>query len=156
MKIVKVIMLGSAVKEYEVSNNPTVRGLADMMEEHNEESIEFNGTFTRGGYTLSDESQLADGDSVYYAEKLKGNQLVVKVIRIGAVIVTVAVEPGSTVRSALNLLPEADRNDIFGDDGSTLYEIRIGTSQPVSLDAVIPGVEHDEVNLILSKKLKGN
>lgn len=156
MNVVKVIMLGSRVQEYEVSNDPTVSGLRSMMEEYDEEGRSFGGEFTRGGSVLTDTSTLCNGDKVHYAEKLKGNQLSVKIIRIGAPIQTYAVEPGATIRQVLEMLPDADQDDIFNERGETSYEVRIGDGQQQDLDATIPGGDGDETRLILTKRIKGN
>lgn len=156
MKIVKVIMLGAKVQEYEVSAEPTIAGLVNMMEENDDAGREFNGTFTRNGVTLTDSSALVDGDRVYYAEKLKGNQLIVKIIRPGALIVDVAVEPGSTIRQALNILPDSDKETIFDSEGNTACEFRINGGTAQGIDSVIPGEEGTEVRLIIATKIKGN
>lgn len=157
MNLVKVIMLGSQVKEYEISNDPTVGGLIEMMEENDETGKSFDsGTFTRGSVNLDNSSPLRNGDTLHYAENLKGNQLSVKIIRIGAAVQSYAVNPGSTIRQVLEMLPEDDQEDIFNGGESTSYEIRIGDGQPQSLDTVIPGRDGEEVRLILTKRIKGN
>lgn len=156
MVIVKVVMLGSAVKEYEISEDPKVSGLVNIMEECDEDGNVFNGTFTRDGNTLNENSLLHDGDKLYYSEKLKGNQLSVKVIRIGAAIQTYAVEPGATIKDVLDMLPDNDQSDIFNSNGECVYELRIGDSQPMDVNAIIPGGHGGEVRLILSKRIKGN
>jgi hypothetical protein len=154
MILVKLIQPGREVREYNVTDNPTVTGLL------NQAGLTFAiGSVLRSHTSLSAHSRLYDGDMITYATPTKGNQMFeVKVVIIGSAtpIVSLPAEEGMTIDAVLDQLPDENKARIYNADGKPTYEYRIGDSEALSGSHVLSRPPNGVVRLILSTRTKGN
>lgn len=154
--LVKLVLIGKPVIEYEISDNPTVGGLLDKA----------NVNYKPGCITVNQENvergyELEDGDVVYIGDAMKGNTpFTVKIIRIGHTdaIIELPCESGTSIKSLINTLPPADRAKFYTEEGKDVYEYRINGGEAVSGDTTIPTPADMAlpVRLVLSTRTKGN
>ena len=154
--VVKLVQIGKAVREYEVSDNPTVGGLLEKA----------GITYTPNSVTINQDvvdqdTNLDDGDTVYIGDKMKGNlPFTVKMIRLGHAdpVMEVAAESGVTIKSLIDSLPSTERAKFYKEDGSEYYSYNLNGNPVDSSSTVIPTPTDAAVpaRLIMSVRQKGN
>jgi len=152
--IVKLIKLGEEIKQYEISNNPTIGGLLDMA---GEEFVE--NTITVNGNCVSRTTALFDGDKVFIGKATKGNiPFEVQLVRLGSTdgIISLPAEDSMTVRQVMEQLPADKKATFYTADGKEVYEYRLASGQAVESSYTIPRPTSGTVRLILSTRTKGN
>lgn len=154
MILVKLIQPGREVKEYNVTDNPTVSFLLQQA------GVTYaTGSVIRAHSSLSSASRLYDGDMVTYATPTKGNQMFeVKVVIIGSntPIVSLPADEGMTVDAVLDQLPAESKAKIFNAEGKPIYEYRVGDSEALAGSHVLSRPSNGVIRLILSTRTKGN
>jgi hypothetical protein len=162
MSIVSVtlVSLGSDVRAYEISANPTVRGLLAAAGKTYSRDM----TITSNGNTLDLDSRLRDKDTVVIGRTMKGNDnipnipFVVELIRLGAMGESISAIDGMTISEALNQFEPAKRAQYFRADGSDAYEYRYasgGAAISGGTRLYIPS-NGGSIRLVLSQAMKGN
>lgn len=152
----KLIQMGKAILDAEISADPTVQGLLNALGV----TVPANSTMTKDGVEVTNSTRLYNGDKIFIGTKTKGNveePFEVQLIRMGAGggIEKLPATPGMTIQEVIDQLSE-DKKALFKHaDGSPAYEYRIGTRKvEVSEELIRPS--DDIVRIILSQKVKGN
>ena len=154
MIIVKLVELGSEIKEYGLDDSSV---LSDLLKAA--DKVFVSGNITRNNYELSVNSQLYSGDRVFIGKAMKGNldPFEVDFIRIGGTSVLVAANDGQTIKEVIEQLnDEEQRKKFFRADGSAAYEFRVGGGKPVDENHVLERPMSGSVRIICSQRVKGN
>jgi len=154
MVIVKLVKVGSYIKEVPFESNTTLQNLLDSVEEKY-----VSNCITRGGIPLIPESTIYDGDTIYIMKSMKGNlPFEAKFIILGTQeIINLPVDDGYTIKMALDQLDAAGRERFYNADGKAVYEFRVeGVRQSVGDNHIIARPAGDSIRIICAKRLKGN
>lgn len=155
MLVVKLAMLGAEVKSFAMDDGSTVGQLFNMAEE------DFvHGAVSINGAMVNENTILRDGNLVFIARKTKGNTpYELQIIRLGAAepMLSIAVEDGTSVLSAFNLLDGTRKSNFVRADGTQVYqEYRLGNGSLIDAQAVIPHPASGTERVICATKTKGN
>jgi hypothetical protein len=157
MIAVKLVELGSEIKEFGLEDGGTVH---DLLNAAGKEYVA--GTVTRNNYRVNEYDTLHDKDRIFIGNPTKGNingHFEVTFFRIGDTSINLAASDGQTIKEVLDQLEDDDvqKKKFFREDGTPTYEFRTGTrNQQVDLDYVLSRPESGSVRIICAKKTKGN
>ena len=154
MILVKLVELGRQTQEFPLENGASVSDLFDAADRP------MDGSITINGQSVSSYTVLRDRDMVFVGNRVKGNvPFEAKFIRFGGnpSLVGVMVEDGYTVEQAVSGMNADIKAQFIGPQGKHSYEYRIGGTQLVEANAVIPRPSQGtEVRIICSQRMKGN
>jgi hypothetical protein len=154
--VVTLVNLGSDVRSFEVSSNPTVEYLLKVANK------QLNGSelISRGGEKVFNNTILKDKDTIIVGENVKGNgEFQVQLIRLGVPeFDTVNARSGMTIRQVIESLPSDKKLQYFRADGSDNYEYRLSSGgSPLKSNETLNVAENEtSVRLILTQAMKGN
>ena len=151
---VKLVELGSEIKEYSLNDGST---LQDLLNVANERYVE--GAITRNNQPILPYANLYNGDRIFLGRATKGNldPFEVNFIRIGGSTVHLAAEDGYTIKQTLEQLDGEERTKFFRADGKAAYEFRVGGGQPVEMSYVLSRPPAGTaIRVICSQRVKGN
>jgi len=150
---VKLVQLGSEIKEYALETGANVAQLLDAAGE-----TYVDGSVTRNGSTVCRDTVLYDRDKVFIGKATKGNvdPFEVTFVRLGDTSISLPAEDGYTIERTLQQLPESEKGKFFRADGKAAYEFRVGGGAPVELSYVISRPASGNVRVICSQRVKGN
>jgi hypothetical protein len=153
MITVKLIELGSEVKEYALESGSDLNDLLEAAEKDFSD-----GTITRNSQVLDEDSELHNGDRIFIGKATKGNldPFEVNFIRLGDTSVALAAEDGYTIKRTLEQLSETEKTKFFRADGSMAYEFRVGGGQPVDENHILQRPGSGAIRVICSQRVKGN
>lgn len=147
MILVKFVCVGQPVQEHEMSDDPTVGALLSRVGmEYKQGCVSINGDEVDKG------DELENGDTVYYKENVKGNQTLIKVIRIGQAVVTFAIGENKTVKEIIQMLPQNEAESILNSDKKCEYKVN-GVTRDLNYTVV---ADESAVTLMIMQKTKGN
>jgi len=155
MTIVQLIKVGSEVRSFDISNNPTLGALLNMADESFvPNTITIN---TSGG--VSEQTILRDGDRVFIGNKVKGNTpFVVEFIRLGqGEVVRVSAEGSVTINDCVQMMNETNRGQFLAADGKDVFQYQVSGVTKLGSD-LVPQPQQDggSVRVICATKVKGN
>lgn len=155
MVIVQLIKVGSEVRSFDISNNPTLGNLLQMAEE----SFVPNTITINAQNAVNEHTTLRDGDRVFIGNKVKGNTpYVVEFIRLGqGEVVRVSAEGSVTISDCINMMTEQNRSYFLSADGNDVFQYQISGVTKQSTDIIpVPTIEGGSVRVICATKVKGN
>jgi hypothetical protein len=119
-----------------------------------------DGSITINGQCVNECTRLNDRDMVFVGNRVKGNvPFEAKFIRFGGnpSIVSVMVDDGWTIEQAIGGMNPDVKAQFLGPQDKHAYEYRVGGTQLVESNAVIPRpAQGNEVRIICSQRMKGN
>lgn len=155
MVIVQLVKVGSEVRSFDISENPT---LGNLLRKAGESFVPNTITInTRND--ISEQSTLYDGDRVFIGNKVKGNTpYVVEFIRLGqGEVVRVSAEGTVSISDCINMMSSQNRAYFLNADGKDVFQYQISGVTKQSDDAVpAPSTEGGTVRVICATKVKGN
>lgn len=154
MTVVQLIKMGTEIRSFEISENPTVGNLLDLAGE-----IFVPNTVTINGNGVTPDTCLSNGDRVFLGRATKGNTpFEVQLIRLGSSegVVSLPCEDGMTVSQVLNQLSPDRKASFYNAQGQDVYEYRDSSGSKLEPGSTIPHPANGRMQLILSTKTKGN
>jgi len=155
MVIVQLIKVGSEVRSFDISDNPTLQNLLNQAGE-----VFVPNTITiNASNAISPDTRLNDGDRVFIGNKVKGNiPYVVEFIRLGqGEVISVSVEEGTTIAQCFDMMNSINRGRFIGPDGKETFQYQINGVTKQSTDIIPPpSSEGGTVRVICAMKIKGN
>lgn len=155
MILVSLIKVGSEVRTFDVSDDPT---LGNLLDKANENFVPNTITINTQN-VISESSRLADGDRVFIGNKVKGNTpYTVEFIRLGqGEVIRVAAEGAQTISQCIDMMNAQSRACFIGADGKEVFQYQISGVQKQGSDMVpAPTMEGGNVRVICATKVKGN
>lgn len=155
MVIVQLIKVGSEVRSFDISDNPTLGGLLRKAGE----SFVPNTITINTRNAINEQTSLYDGDRVFIGNKVKGNTpYVVEFIRLGqGEVIRVSAEGTVTIADCLNMMSDQNRRYFVNADGKDIFQYQISGITKQSSDTVpAPSTEGGTVRVICATKVKGN
>jgi len=155
MVIVQLVKVGSEVRSFDISDNPTLGNLLRIADE----SFTPNTITINAQNVVSENTTLRDGDRVFIGNKVKGNTpYIVEFIRLGqAEVVRISTEGSATIGDCINMMSDTNRNYFIGGDGNDVFQYQISGVTKQSSDIVpLPSQEGGTVRVICATKVKGN
>lgn len=150
---VKIIQLGTPVQSFAVEAGTTVAELFDQA------NRDFNqGEVTRRQTTLSEDDRVYDGDIIYIAPMVKGNQdpFEVEIFRLGGgAAITLPASDGMSLKTILDQLGPEEKGQFFRANGQPAFEFRVN-GQLISIDSTVTRPVSGKVRVICSQVVKGN
>ena len=155
MIIVQLIKVGSEVRSYDVSDNPT---LGNLLQKANEQFVP--NTITINSYNqVNQYTSLSDGDRVFIGNKVKGNTpYVVQFIRLGqGEVIQVSAEGSVSIADCINMMDPNRKAHFYSADGKEIFQYQIDGSPRQSSDIVpAPATDGGTIRVICATKVKGN
>lgn len=155
MVVVQLIKVGSEVRSFDVSDNPSLGNLLSKADENF-----VPNTITINSYNAVNENTvLSDGDRVFIGNRVKGNSpFVVEFIRLGqGEIIAVSVEGNVTISQAISMMAPERRAYFYNAEGDDVFQYQISGIKKQANDLVPePSIDGGTVRVICSAKIKGN
>ena len=156
MITVKLVKLGSQIKDYCLEYSASV---SDLLEIADETFVQ--GSVTRNNQVVNRDTPLRDGDRIYLGRATKGNiddPFEVSFMKLGGSVVNLPAEDGYTIKQVLQQLDDAERRNFYRADGSVAYEFRVsGNTRPVDENYVLQRPTNgDSLRVICAQRVKGN
>jgi len=155
MITVKLIELGSEVKEYGMEDGSTV---GDLLRIAHKSYV--HGCVTRNNAEVSSGATLRNNDRIFVGKAMKGNTdpFEVTFVRLGDTSISLGCADGQSIKQVLEQLEDGEqRRKFFREDGTVAYEFRVGQmGQPVNENYVLNRPNSGSVRVICSQRVKGN
>ena len=155
MVIVQLIKVGSEVRAFDISNNPTLGSLLRLADE----SFVPNTITINTNNAINEQTTLYDGDRVFIGNKVKGNTpYVVEFIRLGqGEVVRVSTEGSATISECVDMMDDTHRAQFLTVEGKDVFQYQISGVTKQGSDLVpAPAQEGGSVRVICATKVKGN
>ena len=155
MRIVQLIKVGSEVRSFDISDNPTLGNLLQLAGE----TFVPNTITINASSSIDEQTTLHDGDRVFIGNKVKGNTpFVVEFIRLGqGEVIRVSAEGTVTISDCVNMMNETNRTQFLTAEGKDVFQYQIsGVTKQGSDTVPYPAQEGGSVRVICATKVKGN
>ena len=155
MVIVQIVKVGSEVRAYDISENPT---LENALEKAGEVFVE-NTITINSANNIEPNTRLVDGDRVFIGSLVKGNTpFVVEFIRLGqGEVIRVSVESPVTIRQCVDMMSSSNRARFVDAEGGDVFQYQISGIVKES-DSIVadPSVAGGTIRVICGVRVKGN
>lgn len=155
MVIVQLVKVGSEVRSFDISENPT---LGNLLRKAGESFVP-NTITVNTCNAISEQTNLYDGDRVFIGNKVKGNTpYVVEFIRLGqGEVIRVSAEGSVSISDCINMMSSQNRTYFLNAEGKDVFQYQISGVTKQSTDMVpFPSTEGGTVRVICATKVKGN